>query len=391
MELGRNIASRLLVCVVAVFPLFGVAQDSVFGESYSIHSEILSEDRNYSVHIPASYFSDEYTEKPYPVAYILDGEMQFIPFAGVMNSMSSGANGNYRIPELIVVGISNVDRFRDFTPTKDTSSPEGSEFYTSGGGSNFLEFLEKELIPEVESKYRVASHRLLVGHSLGGLLAVQSLIEKPELFQAYGVIDPSLWWDNGLLLSQAESEINSVDVSNITVYLATPDYSDDNYQITSTDSLLTTLQSKDVITTYDRISNVTHGTVPLLGFYNTLSFVYGDFQSSETSIVELGTDYVVDHFNELSQRLGFEYPPPEKLVELIGQYTSGLPKLSLQFFLLNTSLHPNSVQSHTNLAEAYARQNELRSALDIYTIAQSLAPSNTEIAAKIEDLETRIN
>src|SRR3712207_3662198 len=102
------------------------------------------------------------------------------------------------MPEMIVVGISNTDRTRDLTPTRVARLPDNPNagFPTSGGADKFLKFIETELIPMVESKYRTQPYRALAGHSLGGLFAVHTLVTKPELFNSYIAVSPSLQWDN---------------------------------------------------------------------------------------------------------------------------------------------------------------------------------------------------
>jgi predicted alpha/beta superfamily hydrolase len=60
---------------------------------------------------------------------------------------------------MIVVGIQNVDRRRDYTPDKVVTVRENN----SGGGESFLSFLEDELIPELDQKYRTAPYRILFG------------------------------------------------------------------------------------------------------------------------------------------------------------------------------------------------------------------------------------
>jgi predicted alpha/beta superfamily hydrolase len=43
----------------------------------------------------------------------------------------------------------------------------------------------------------------LIGHSFGGLAAINNLLEAP-LFNAYIANDPSLWWDSELLIRKAK-------------------------------------------------------------------------------------------------------------------------------------------------------------------------------------------
>ena len=85
--------------------------------------------------------------------------------------MSASINGNIQIPELIIVALPNTRRTRDLTPThaiRDYSGKEEPNFSFSGGGESFLRFMEEELMPHIEAKYRTQPYRILVGHSLGG-------------------------------------------------------------------------------------------------------------------------------------------------------------------------------------------------------------------------------
>jgi len=85
---------------------------------------------------------------------------------------------------MIVVAIPNTDRSRDLTPTHSLLLPDGTTqdfLKTTGGAEAFTTFLEKELIPYVESHYPTAPHRMLVGHSFGGLFTINALINHPGI------------------------------------------------------------------------------------------------------------------------------------------------------------------------------------------------------------------
>ena len=172
-----------------------VTQDAVvsLGEQHVITSEILGEDRPYMVHVPEGC-KPEGKSVPCPVLYILDGPSHFLYGAGMLGYMAA----NNQIPEMIMVAIPNTDdRMRDLTPTFSNLDFKGEETEaskTSGGGDAFLDFLEKELVPKIESTYSPMPYRVFSGHSLGGLMALHCLIERPDLFHAYIAVDSSLWW-----------------------------------------------------------------------------------------------------------------------------------------------------------------------------------------------------
>ena len=119
------------------------------------------------------------------------------------------------IPESIVVGIGNVDRERDFTsPSKNALDQK--RLPTSGKSENFLKFLEKEVQPFIDSTYRTTKTKTIIGQSLGGLLATEILFKKPDLFDNYIIVSPSLWWNDERLLDEKPLTYNS----NKSVYIA---------------------------------------------------------------------------------------------------------------------------------------------------------------------------
>src|SRR4051794_13921298 len=147
---------------------------------FVIHSAVLNEDRLVLVRTPAGY---ETNKLSYPVLYMTDGDAHMGHTASTIEFLTR----NGRIPDLIVVGITNTDRTRDLTPAKSTNKNAAGElqFPTSGGADNFLKFIETELIQQIEKQYRVQPYRILAGHSLGGLFAIHSMISRPGLFNSY--------------------------------------------------------------------------------------------------------------------------------------------------------------------------------------------------------------
>ncbi|GAB4043799.1 hypothetical protein GCM10028774_60760 [Spirosoma jeollabukense] len=90
----------------------------------------------------------------------------------------------------------------------------------SGGGGKFLSFLEKELFPYIDSTYPTALYKLLMGHSLGGLLMIHTLVHHNDLFNAYVAIDASLWWDSHKLLTESKPVLETNTYENKTLFMA---------------------------------------------------------------------------------------------------------------------------------------------------------------------------
>lgn len=201
-------------------------QPFVLGETVEIASQQLGETRILNIYLPERYKHSD--TGSYRVIYLLDGSANedFPHIAGLVQFYEMMG----LMPEAIVVGIANVNRKRDFTfpvtasvqNKQHTDAGKFADFIeqqmrdsTAGHSARFMAFVEKELQPYITAHYRTAN-RTLIGQSLGGLVAVEFLARKPELFDDYIIVSPSLWWDH-------ESLLNLVDpqkLSGKTVYIA---------------------------------------------------------------------------------------------------------------------------------------------------------------------------
>jgi predicted alpha/beta superfamily hydrolase len=157
-----------------------------------ITSKIVGQEYNLYINLPNDYGD---TTKTFPVIYVLDAQWDFT----LLNAIYGQQYYDGFLPSAVIVGITwggknpNPDslRARDFTPTNVKYDPQ------SGNAPNFLAFIKKELIPFIESKYRVKKDdRTLMGSSLGGLFTLYTLFHETHLFNRYVLTSPALTWDN---------------------------------------------------------------------------------------------------------------------------------------------------------------------------------------------------
>jgi predicted alpha/beta superfamily hydrolase len=180
-----------------------------------IESVELSETRVLNIYLPDGYSPD--SSISYPAIYLLDGSANedFIHIVGIVQFLTMIEV----IPKSIVVGIANVDRRRDFTfPT--TIERDKKNYPTTGGSKAFIRFIENELEPFIQQKYKVTRNRTIIGQSLGGLLATEILLKNPHLFDDYMIVSPSLWWNNESLLREAPSLLSKQKDGNTKVYIS---------------------------------------------------------------------------------------------------------------------------------------------------------------------------
>lgn len=94
------------------------------------------------------------------------------------------------------------------------------DYPTTGGSRKFIDFIENEVQPYINANYPTTNQKMLIGQSLGGLLATEILFKKPTLFSDYIIVSPSLWWDNESLLKDGKIFLGAHSQLTANVYLA---------------------------------------------------------------------------------------------------------------------------------------------------------------------------
>lgn len=194
----KRISANLvfLLFTTTLFAQTYTSKPFTIGKIEEIKSAVLNEKRTLNIYLPDGYNMKE----KYPVIYLLDGSANedFLHIVGLVQFF----NMTFKMPKTIIVGIANVDRKRDFTfPAKLEQFKK--MLPAAGGSATFIDFLEKELQPYIKANYKTNDSTYLIGQSLGGLIASEILLKKPDLFSNYIIVSPSLWWDDGALLEQA--------------------------------------------------------------------------------------------------------------------------------------------------------------------------------------------
>lgn len=370
----------------------------VIGNMDSLHSNILGETRKIWVHVPGSQRDGIFSQVKYPVLFLLDAPDHFHAVTGMIKHMS----GNTISPEMVVVGIPNTDRTRDLTPTHVNVVFGDSTFSrTSGGGDAFLEFMEKELIPYVENQYPVTGYRTFVGHSFGGLMAVYALYTKPELFNNYVAIDPSLWWDDLVMLDMADSVFTNTDFKGKAMFVGVANTMEEGMEIADVQS--DTSQStrhirsilKFVELAPEKGKNLTfgwkyyadddHGSVPLITEYDALRFLFPwyrlkgldkffppDSKETAQSLIKL----IDSHYAQVSDHFGYEVLPPEQTINSLGyNFMQRKPEFAFELFDLNIRNYPHSANVFDSMGDYYLAQSDTLKAIEHFQTAFEMGES----------------
>lgn len=391
-KFGFLLKTILMVTILAFLLInnYSFAQSKgekiVIGETVTIQSKILNEERKLYIYKPVGY---EQSKEKYPVLYLLDGHSGFHHTTGIIWSLRRFG----RIPKILVVGILNTDRNRDLTPTE-------SYFPTAGGADNFLKFLKEELIPFVDKDYRTQPFRILFGVSLSGMFTIYTLLTAPDIFSAYIASSPSLWWDKRGLLKKAETVFAKPFKfkSNKLLFITVGGRDDSNARdpdniLSSTDSFCKILENKapeGLEWHFDIYENGDHLTTPLQSLPIVFEALYSDWQLPER-ITNSSIQAVQNHFKSLSEKFGYEIPIPESTYNRLGYNLMNQQKYNeaIEIFKLNVKLHPNSWNVYDSLGEAYMRAGNKELAIHNYKKSLELNPQNDNAIGMLNNLREK--
>ncbi len=369
---------NLFATILFLFSLTAAA----FGQNYdagnrlSIKSEVLGEERVALIRTPPGYERDG---RRYPVLYMTDGNAHLGHTASTIEFLSR----NGRMPELIVVAITNTDRTRDLTPTNASLwRPDGTEVKlpTSGGADKFLKFIETELIPKIEKDYRVQPYRIFAGHSFGGLFALHAFLTRPEAFNAYIAVSPSMHWDNQLLSRRAVEFFKDRKELNRTVFFTLANEGGETLVgFDRFKDILAKNKPKNFEWGSMLMEDEDHGSVVMRSHYHGFRKVFDGWQVA-ADLAQSGPPAIEGHYKKLSARFGYTILPPELLMNNVGYQLMGAGKMdeAIAVFKTNVERYPNSANVYDSLAESYEKNGKLDLARPNYEKAVQLGQQNND-------------
>jgi hypothetical protein len=378
-----NLPNLLVSLVVLVLLCSSAFAQSAEPTKFTIKSSVLGEERTILVRTPAGYNGNSLK---YPVFYMTDGDAHIGHTASTIEFLAR----NGRMSEMILVGITNTDRTRDLTPTKATGA-NAAQFPTAGGSDNFLKFIATELIPEIEKRYRTEPYRVLAGHSLGGLFVVHTLITRPELFNSYVAVSPSLQWSDEATLKRAQEFFKARQELRATLFTSLGNEPGDiGKAFVEFKQLLATTKIKGFEWEAEQLTDEDHGSVVLRSHYIGLKRTYDGWlmpRDPETGALAGGLKGADAHYKWLSEKFGYAIQTPEATINQIGyQYLLAAtpnPDEAIATFKVNVERYPNSANVYDSLAEAYEKSGHLDWATPLYEKAARLGKQNNDPNAAI--------
>jgi predicted alpha/beta superfamily hydrolase len=408
----KSIIAFLLVIIISLSSHAQIDNKIVIGKVDSVYSTILKEPRKVWVYTPNMKAGMQNPSQRYPVVYLLDGDGHFESVVGMIQQLSQ-VNGNTIVPEMIIVGIPNTDRTRDLTPTHITSDPpmmDDNSSKNTGGGENFTAFMEKELMPHIDSLYPTQPFRVLIGHSFGGLTVMNIITNHTKLFNAYIAIDPSMWYDKEQFLKTTQNKLAAQKYNGTRLYVGIANTMDEGMTLEKLkkDTSVKTRHIRSIFAMDKFIkanaqnglkyaskyyADDDHGSVPLISEYDGLRFIFswyrfkfqiGDFMDPGTEVVQR----MKQHYQTVSKEFGFKVSPPEMQINGLGYNALSLKQYAkaAALFEMNIENYPESGNVYDSYADVLVVQKDTAKAIANYQKAFAITKSE-ETKQKIDKLQ----
>ena len=385
------------------------SQDIVVGKILTIHSKIFNQDKDIWIYVPHHDPRFDFEKPQFPVVYLLDGDDHFESMLAILNKRCNGFLDSY-CPKMILVGVTHQDRGRELTPTKSGGLKHPEKMNENGGGGEeFTAYLEKELIPYIDANYPTAPYRTLIGHSLGGLLVINTLTNHNQLFNAYVAIDPSLWWNNEKLLNQTQASLktNVLDKSslflaiantlpvNMSMKQALKDSSFETQVFRSIFKLKNSLAANTKIHAKSQFyTDENHGSVTLFAQNDALRFIF-DFYRVPNDLSYFKEDFdgipaLQSHFAKVSKHLGYQVLSPGELVNGLAYHflEEKLFSQAFKYFDLNLKNHPQSPHALDSMGNYYLAIGDKPKAIEFFNKALKLG-GHSAIQNKLNQLQDK--
>ncbi|WP_020532582.1 alpha/beta hydrolase-fold protein [Flexithrix dorotheae] len=380
-----------------------IASNQIFAqttiEHLAIDSKYINEARTLNITLPNEYRN---STKKYPVILVLDDGLLFNTTSAVVNQLSNTS----RMPESIVVSLSSSEKHRNYFAPNLYNNHRGRMYNYGNHQEEFVNFLELELLPLIEKKYRINNFKTFIGFSPSSVIGLYTLLDKPNLFQAYicfaaaNIIGDGYNKDERLIEEldtlYANSEIRQ---SYLYVVSGSKDAESQPYiysNIKDFNDQLSKYNSNSIYAKAEIIHGEGHTDVILPGLITAFEFIFPKekwYVDYLDLIEKEGTaqDNISSFYQKLSDEYGFQiYPNTDRLYSMsclknIGRRLLGERKIEEAIEVYNywVELYPSSHLSHYYLGLAYKENNENNKAIATFKKAYDIA-----LAQKNSDSKT---
>ncbi|MCJ8319545.1 MAG: esterase [Colwellia sp.] len=352
--------------LIAIFLFTGVAKATDITalnpiESLKVKSQYFKEAIEYNITLPTTYAQEKHKDKQYFIIFDLHPRSQ--PYlSGVHEWLSH--NGGWPWLETIVV-----------TPAK--YNPEFAQLFEAlikdPSNPTMLNYFENDLLAAIDQKYRTNGFRIYSGFMSNGAIGLYTLLNRPQLFNAYMITSPTLADNFAAITTQADeklAQLAKVDDKMRFLYLSTGKHQYEQGSLPAFNSFEQSLTefAPKTLNWQAHINNKNnYMSQPIMTVINGIEALFDDIHTDlkpESAISTKGPEAIIAHYQMLSdKKYGFEVSAEGSLKALAKTYIDNEPQKALTIYKKTAKRYPDSAYALSSLAKAYATLGDLKLAI----------------------------
>lgn len=333
-----------------------------------INSSRLNSKRQLKIKLPKNY--DPSSELKHPLIIVFDGDYLFEPVVGQVEYQTYFDD----MPGSIVVGVvQGKERFYDGYYDEATGMPTES-------GLRFHQFIDEELLPYLDDRYKTSKFKVAVGHDRMGNFINSFLFKGDQAFQAYVCISPDL---QGALKAQLASRLEYIK-EDIFYYMATSDKDIRHIKqaVNEVNQEIKQVENQSLTYYFDEFKNDTHYTLVTSAIsraFDKIFDLYKPLREKELEEKVLpyeGTldEYLVDRYDRIEELFGITKPITEEEFEKVVKVAEEREDLESLYKIgkLAKKLNPESLLGTYYLALHSEKIGKTKKAVKLYEDALTL-------------------
>jgi tetratricopeptide (TPR) repeat protein len=333
-------------------------------ESLKVKSKYFNSPIEYNITLPESYNKEKGKDKKYFIIFDLHPRSQAY-LSGIHDWLSH--NGGWPWLESIVVTPANYNPEFAKVFEQVVSDPKNI---------TMLNYFESDLLTAIDKNYRTNGFRVFSGFMGNSALGLYTLLNRPNLFNAFILSSPSLADDFGKITSEANAKLAKLDDKMRFLYLSTGNHRYEQGNLPSLDLFEKALQQsapKSLDWQVHRNNKNNYMSQPIISVINGIEALFNDIHTDlqpDSSISNNGVNAIIDYYARISKnKYGFDVSAEGSLKSLAKSLEANNPEKALSIYKKVVSLYPNSAYALSSLAKAYADRGEINKAIKYQTTA----------------------
>ncbi|MCT8988368.1 alpha/beta hydrolase-fold protein [Shewanella phaeophyticola] len=238
------------------------------------------------------------------------------------------------------------------------------------GDQGLLDFFEQHLLPAIDKQYRTNGFRVFNGFTGNAGLVLHSLLNRPQLFNAYIAASPVLSDDFAFVLNDAPKLLKALKGKQRLLFMSTSDSDFEQRQLDSfamLEDMLETHVNAQLSYKIKRFDGSYYMTQPILATAMGIEMIFNDVHTvlaADSVVSQQGTGAILAYYKRLSDEVyGFDVPAIDSLLALGASFANDNPAQAIAVYQDTLNAYPKAHTAYHALAMVYADLGELTKAI----------------------------